>query len=58
MAYRFFKRFYLFTCLFINLFARDGERKQASAGGEAEREADTPPSRESDAGLDPRNLGS
>ena len=39
---------------------REREREKARAGGraEGEREADSPLSREPDAGLDPRTLGS
>jgi len=43
---------------FIYLFDREREHKQGEWQAEAEREAGSPPSRETDVGLDPRTLGS
>ena len=44
--------------LFIYLTERDTAREGTQAGGVGEGEAGFPPSREPDAGLDPRTLGS
>jgi len=50
MIFFFFFKFYLFDI--------ETEREGTQAGGVEEGEAGLPPSREPDAGLDPRTLGS
>ena len=50
--------FVFFKILFIYLTERETARAGTQAGGVGEGEAGFPPSREPDAGLDPRTLGS
>jgi len=50
--------FFFLKILFIHLTERDTAREGTQAGGLGEGEAGFPPSREPDAGLDPRTPGS
>ena len=50
--------FFFFKIAFIYLTERDTAREGTQAGGVAEGEAGFPLSREPDAGLDPKTLGS
>ena len=64
MTYMMYKYFLPFVRLplyfeaFIYLFVRESEHKQTERQAEAEGEADSPLSKEPDAGLDPWTLGS